>query len=298
MLKTPSLIPNAHTIICDKSTERPFTGSYDQHDQKGSYLCRQCGLALFRSQHKFHSGCGWPSFDEEIEGAVKRLADADGMRTEILCNRCDAHLGHVFKNEGLTPKNTRHCVNSLSLDFVPNSMVLDSEEAILAGGCFWGVEYYIKRVPGVLGAEVGYIGGDADYPTYNQVCGGGTGHLEATRVLYDPEKITYKDLIQAFFRIHDPTQIGGQGPDIGSQYCSAIFYYDEAQLAAAKDVIAKFEESGQSVFANFAKDKILATTRFKVSTRLLPVSTFWPAEEYHQDYYEKTGKAPYCHRPA
>ncbi|MDF3054746.1 MAG: msrA3 [Gammaproteobacteria bacterium] len=281
ILKTQSLPPNTFRIVCHKATERPFTGAYDEFTAKGSYLCRQCGLALFRSRDKFHSGCGWPSFDEEITEAVKRVSDTDGVRIEILCARCDAHLGHVFQGEGYTNKNTRHCVNSLSLDFVSDTVVLDSEEAIVAGGCFWGVEYYLKRIPGVLSAEVGYTGGIKNNPSYEQVCSGNINHVEAVRVLYDPEKITYENLIHDFFKIHDPTQIDGQGPDIGSQYRSAIFYYNEAQQNAAEKAIAIFEKTGK-----------------KVRTQILPVSTFWPAEEYHQNYYEKTGKLPYCHRPA
>ncbi len=281
ILKTHSLIPYTTSIVCHKETERPFTGTYDQHAATGSYLCRQCGLALFRSQHKFHSGCGWPSFDEEINETVKRISDADGRRTEILCARCDAHLGHVFEGENYTAKNTRHCVNSLSLDFVSNPDVIDTEEAIVAAGCFWGVEYQLKRLPGVLKTEVGYTGGTQDSPSYTQVCRGDTGHLEAVRVLYDPQKTRAETLINSFFKIHDPTQIDGQGPDIGSQYRSAIFYYSEMQKNIARKAISTLEETGK-----------------KIRTLILPVSIFWPAEEDHQNYYEKTGREPYCHKHA
>src|ERR1700677_3734100 len=130
MEKAHSLSPATLAIVKHKGTEYPFTGEYTDQDQAGTYLCRQCGVALFRAETKFHSGCGWPSFDREISGQVKRLADADGQRIEILCERCGAHLGHVFTGEGFTPQSTRHCVNSLSLDFVADSHVLDSEEAI------------------------------------------------------------------------------------------------------------------------------------------------------------------------
>src|ERR1700722_11138442 len=126
LLKTSGLPPFILKIICDKSTEYPFSGEYNETDTAGSYLCRQCGLALFRSQTKFHSGCGWPSFDEEIAGTVKRIADADGQRTEIVCARCEGHLGHVFEGEHFTAKNTRHCVNSASLDFVESYTVTDT----------------------------------------------------------------------------------------------------------------------------------------------------------------------------
>jgi peptide methionine sulfoxide reductase msrA/msrB len=281
IFKTQSLLPDTASIVCHKATERPFAGEYDQHAAKGSYLCRQCGLALFRSQDKFHSGCGWPSFDEPITDAVKEIPDADRRRVEILCAQCDAHLGHVFHGENYTVKNTRHCVNSRSLDFVSDATVLDSEEVIVAGGCFWGLEYYLKRIPGVLKTEVGYTGGTTDQPSYEQVCRGNTGHLEAVRVLYNPQRINDGALIDSFFKIHDPTQIDGQGPDMGSQYLSAVFCYNEAQKNTVQKAIAVFEKMGR-----------------KVRTKILPVHIFWPAEEYHQNYYEKTGKAPYCHRPA
>jgi peptide methionine sulfoxide reductase msrA/msrB len=276
--KTASLVPQLLTIIRDKGTEYPFSGEYDSLDSPGTYLCRQCGLALFRATSKFHSGCGWPSFDKEIEGAVKRLPDKDGQRTEILCMRCDAHLGHVFIGERHTVLNTRHCVNSLSLDFVTSLDVKDSAEAILAAGCFWGVEYYFKKLPGVLKVEVGYSGGSKDSPTYEQVCTGHSGHFEAVRVVYDPSKITYEKIIKFFFEIHDPTQHNGQGPDIGEQYLSVIFYYDDKQLQTAQALIQTLEQKG-----------------YDIATQVLPVKPFWPAEDYHQDYYQKTKKLPYCH---
>jgi peptide methionine sulfoxide reductase msrA/msrB len=280
LLKTSSLIPSAAAIICEKATERPFSGEYAQAIEEGSYLCKQCGLALFRSASKFDSSCGWPSFDAEIKDCVTYIADADGQRTEILCARCGGHLGHVFQGEHYTIKNTRHCVNSLSLDFVADSEIQDTEEIIVAGGCFWGLAYYLAKVFGVLKTEVGYTGGRKDHPSYSEICRGDTGHLEAVRVIYDPQKITYQTLLQNFFKIHDPTQSDGQGPDIGSQYLSAIFYYNETQKKLAEQAMAIFESTAQ-----------------KVCTRVLPVSIFWPAEAYHQNYYGKTRQLPYCHRP-
>lgn len=279
ILKTKSLPEIILSVVKDKGTEKPFSGEYDNFKDEGTYLCRQCGLALFRSKTKFHSGCGWPSFDEEVAGSVLRETDADGYRTEILCSRCHAHLGHVFAGEGFTDKNTRHCVNSLSLDFVPDLTVKDTEEAIFAAGCFWGVEYYFKKLPGVLKAEVGYSGGNKTKPTYREVCSGNTGHYEAIRVVYDPEKVNYEKLVKYFFEIHDPGQADGQGPDRGQQYLSVIFYYNDEQKQIAQKVISEFKGLGYSV-----------------ATRLLPVSTFWPAEQYHQEYYEKNGKQPYCHQ--
>ncbi|HLX55222.1 MAG TPA: bifunctional methionine sulfoxide reductase B/A protein [Aquella sp.] len=278
MLKTNSLTPYERAIICDKDTEHPGTGRYTDYDDEGTYLCRNCGLAMFRSKHKFHSGCGWPSFDNEVTGNVKREMDKDGRRTEILCNRCNAHLGHVFNNEGYTPLDTRHCVNSASLDFVNNTDVNDTEEAILAAGCFWGVEYYLKQLNGVLKTEVGYSGGTKLNPTYKEVCNGNTGHLEVIRVIYDPKQVSYVDVLKRFFEIHDFTQTNGQGPDLGEQYLSAIFYFNDEQHNIAKQII-----------------KLLTDKGYKVATSLKKVATFWPAEDYHQDYYAVTQKEPYCH---
>lgn len=278
--KTASLTPLANRIICEKATEYPHTGSYNSLMTHGTYLCRRCGLALFRGTSQFSSGCGWPSFDDHIAHAVKEIPDPDGRRMEILCARCDAHLGHVFTGEHFTIKNVRHCVNSAAIDFVPDTQVLDTEEAIIAGGCFWGVDHYLKLIPGVLRVEVGYTGGVIQEPSYEQVCQGDTGHYEAVRVIFNRHKTDYHQVLKRFFEIHDPTQKKGQGPDIGPQYQSAVFYYNQEQLNEAKQLIQILESKG-----------------YLIATRLLPVHTFWPAEEYHQDYYLKHHKAPYCHQP-
>ena len=279
MLKTNSLSSIVLAIVRDKATERPFTGDYESYDQPGTYLCRQCGLALYRSFAKFHSGCGWASFDEEIPFAVKHQADQDGRRTEILCARCDAHLGHVFHGEQFNHKNTRHCVNSLSLDFVANLEVNDTEEAIYAAGCFWGVEYYFKKLPGVLKVEVGYSGGSSNEPTYEAVCHHATGHFEVVRVVINPKIMTYEALTKYFFEIHDPTQTNGQGPDLGEQYLSRIFYFNDQQKRIAEKVMQQLVDKG-----------------YVLATQLLPASIFWKAEKYHQNYYERTRGKPYCHR--
>ena len=280
------LTPEEKSVILNKGTERPFTGKYDKFKDKGTYICKRCNAPLYRSGDKFESTCGWPSFDDEIPGAVKRVPDADGRRTEILCANCGAHLGHVFTGEGLTPKNTRHCVNSVSMNFIPGgqpvpALIKDSattETAIFAGGCFWGVEYHMSKTPGVISATSGYTGGTKDNPTYKEVCTGTTGHVEAVQVIFDRTKTSYEALAKLFFEIHDPGQANGQGPDIGEQYHSVIFYASEDQKKTAQHLI-----------------ELLKEKKYNVVTRLVPAGKFWPAEDYHQQYYEHKGSTPYCH---
>lgn len=280
--KMNKLTPEEERVILHKGTERPFTGKYYDHKEDGVYTCKQCGAQLYNSTDKFDSGCGWPSFDDEIEGAVKRTVDADGRRTEITCAKCGGHLGHVFEGEGFTPKNTRHCVNSVSLDFtnkMEDKRKEKTETAIFAGGCFWGVEHLMKSIPGVISVESGYIGGKTSNPTYQEVCTKQTGHAEAVRIVFDPSKVSYEKLAKNFFEIHDPEQVDGQGPDIGNQYRSEVFYTTPEQKEITQKLIKQLEEKG-----------------YKIATRLTPATEFWKAEEYHQDYYDKTGKQPYCHR--
>lgn len=277
-------------IILLKGTEPAYSGKYYQFNEKGDYTCKQCGALLYRSSAKFDSGCGWPSFDDEIGGAIKRTPDSDGHRTEITCAKCDAHLGHVFLGEGLTPKNIRHCVNSLSLEFSPeniNKKNVDktspasnpkTERAIFAGGCFWGVEHLMKQLPGVISVVSGYIGGNTSHPTYEEVSTKSTGHAEAVEIMFDPSKVSYESLAKRFFEIHDPEQLSRQGPDKGEQYRSEIFYTTPEQKETALKLI-----------------NILKRKGFQVATKVTSATTFWKAEEYHQNYYEKTKTHPYCH---
>ncbi len=278
--KVNSLTPLARKIICEQATEHPHSGRYNHLQTHGTYLCRRCGLALFRASNQFSASCGWPSFDDEIIHTIKRIKDCDGLRTEIRCHRCDGHLGHIFIGEYLTHKNQRYCVNSASIDFVKDDKVLDSEEIILAGGCFWGVDYYMKRVSGVVSVESGYSGGHILNPSYHDVCHGNSHHFEVVRVIFDTTRTNLTSILKRFFEIHDPTQLSGQGPDIGHQYQSAVFYYNQEQLIQTNVLIAQLKQNG-----------------YDATTQLLPVHIFWPAEEYHQDYYEKTGRLPYCHQP-
>lgn len=274
-----SLTPDERAVIIDKGTERPFTGAYYLNKEKGEYHCRQCDAPLFRSDDKFESGTGWPSFDDALPGAVREVRDADGRRTEIVCATCGGHLGHVFFDEGFTSKNARYCVNSISLSFDPaDKPAPATEKAVFAGGCFWGVEYHLKKVKGVLSTRVGYTGGTTEHPSYKQVCTGKTGHIEAIEVEFDPKVVGYEALAKLFFEIHDPTQFNRQGPDVGTQYRSALFYQNDEQKRIAESLIAQLEAKG-----------------YRVVTEVRQATEFWPAEDYHQDYYEKTGHHPYCH---
>ncbi len=275
------LTPEEARVIIHKGTERPFTGEYTSNKESGTYVCRQCNAPLYHSKDKFDSHCGWPSFDDEIAGAVKRIRDADGHRVEIVCANCGGHLGHVFTGEGFTEKDTRHCVNSISMKFIPdvNEVTPKTERAIFASGCFWGTEYFLKQAQGVLLTTSGYIGGSVENPTYQQVCTGRTGHAEAVEVIFDPTIITYEELAKIFFETHDQGQTDGQGPDLGNQYRSGIFYTSPEQKKTAEDLVAQLKNKG-----------------YKVATEITQATTFWKAEGYHQDYYNKGGGTPYCHR--
>jgi peptide methionine sulfoxide reductase msrA/msrB len=273
VMKFNPLTLEEQKVILHKGTEYPFTGKWLNNKKEGTYVCRQCNQPLYRSEDKFESNCGWPSFDDEIPGAVKRIPDADGMRTEIVCSNCGGHLGHVFEGEGFTPKNTRHCVNSLSMDFIPVM-----EKAYFASGCFWGTEYHFMKAKGVKATTVGYMGGHTQAPTYKEVCTGTTGHVEVVEVEYDPAVTSFEEMLKLYYETHDFEQVGGQGPDIGEQYQSVVFYVNESQKALVEKYIGLLNGKG-----------------YKVATQLRPAPEFWEAEDYHQEYYDKKNGTPYCH---
>ena len=284
-MKYNKLTSEEERVIVNKGTERPNTGKYNKFYEAGTYSCKRCDVTLYTSSAKFDSGSGWPAFDDDIDGTVKKITDADGSRTEILCDNCSAHLGHVFFGEGFTKTNARHCVNSISLNFVAENQaegesktVTNEETAIFAGGCFWGVEYFFQDLKGVISTSVGYTGGETDNPTYKEICYKDTGHAEALEVVFNPAVVSYTDLAKIFFEIHDPTQVDRQGPDRGKQYRSAVFYTNDSQKQLTEELIEILKQKG-----------------LKVATQLVPSEKFWDAEDYHQKYYEKTGKEPYCH---
>jgi len=155
---------------------------------------------------------------------------------------------------------------------------MSHKKAYYAGGCFWGVEHLFQSKDGVLNAVSGYMGGSLDNPTYQDVLTGKTGHLEAVEITYDSDQVSYQELTKFFFEIHDPTQVNGQGPDIGAQYLSAVFYSSEEEKKISRELIDLLKNIG-----------------YDVITKLIPAENFWIAEEYHQDYYVKKNQQPYCH---
>lgn len=276
-MKQPELTPFERYVIENKGTEKPFTGLLTNTMILGKYHCKRCMQPLYASEHKFLSHCGWPSFDDEFPGAVKKVPDVDGRRTEIICSKCEAHLGHIFEGEYLTPKNIRHCVNSVSLTFSP-SEPQSQKSVVLASGCFWGTQHFLSRINGVIKTQVGYTDGHIEHPSYKQVCTGKTGHVEAVLVDYDPTLTRLEEILMIFFETHNFSQVDGQGPDLGPQYLSVIFYDTPEEKSIMEGLISNLKKLGH-----------------QVATAIKPRVRFWPAEDYHQNYYERKGEIPYCH---
>jgi len=273
------LTPEQYRILRQAGTERAFTGALNDVYDPGLYRCGACGAPLFRSDTKYDHGTGWPSFTAPIaEGAIEYRDDNTyGMeRIEVRCAACGSHLGHVF-DDGPAPGGKHYCINSASMKFDKAAAVpAGPAKATFAAGCFWGVEFKLSQVPGVLSTRVGYTGGTTKDPSYEEVCTDETGHAEAVEVTYDPAKVSYEELLDTFFALHDPTQVDRQGPDVGAQYRSAVFYHSAAQELAASTAIKKLNASGKF--------------RRPIATQVAPAGEFYPAEEYHQKYYQKRGK--------
>lgn len=280
------------------ATERPFSNAYWNHEEAGLYLDVVSGEPLFSSLDKYDSGSGWPSFTKPLEPqALTQHKDLTLAmpRTEIRSRFADSHLGHVF-DDGPQPTGQRYCTNSAALRFVPLHQLQREglgrylflfqksrnwELATLAGGCFWGLEELMRVLPGVQETQVGYTGGEGDFPVYEQVKTGKTGHAEALQILFDPKILSFEELLLQFFKMHDPTTLNRQGNDLGSQYRSVIFYEDEAQKEAGLRIKERVQKSGQ-----WARP---------VVTEIVPAKKFWRAEESHQKYLEKNPGGYTCH---
>jgi len=265
-----SLTPEEIHILKNKGTEAPFTGEYNEHFDAGIFICRACDNPLYESNSKFNSGCGWPSFDDEIEGAITHYEDLSGgrIRTEICCKKCDGHLGHIFVGEQITAKDTRHCVNSLSIRFKAYSKM---QRATFGAGCFWSVEKLFKETEGVYLTSVGYMGGNTDMPTYKEVCTGTTNHAEVVDLYFNAEKVSYTTLLNLFWANHNPTTLNRQGFDNGTQYRSIVFYHNEQQQKEVEQSIKEQQKNWEN----------------EIVTQVISSSTFYRAEEYHQNHLNK-----------
>lgn len=266
------LTPEQYHVMREGGTERPFSAQCWNPYGEGTFVCAACGLPLFETGTKFESGTGWPSFNQAMAGnrvRIKRDTSHGMVREEVNCARCGSHLGHVF-NDGPPPTGLRYCMNGVAL------RLAHVEKATFAAGCFWGVQAAFDATPGVLNTTAGYTGGRREHPTYEQVCSGATGHAEAVEVEFDRDQVSYRDLLRLFWKIHDPRQKGGQGPDIGNNYRSAIFTRSGEQRREAEASKAQEERAGEP----------------PIVTEIVPAGPFYPAEDYHQHY-----KGGACHLP-
>ncbi len=298
------LTPEQYRVTQQNATERPFTGQYDQHFEHGLYVDIVSGEPLFSSLDKFDSGCGWPAFAQPAgEDAVVEHRDrSHGMvRTEVRSAVANSHLGHVFEDGPEDRGGLRYCINSAALRFVPlvemeplgygaylerfreaGVPIPEAETAVLAGGCFWGMQEILREVEGVIITQVGYCGGDVPNATYEAVKRGGTGHAEAIKIVFDPLRLSFKSLLEDwFFRMHDPTTLNRQGNDIGDSYRSTIFYRNDAQKDIAQAAIKAAGASGR--------------WKRPIVTTVEPVKNWSDAEDYHQDYLRKNPGGYTCH---
>lgn len=291
------LDPLQYHVSQECGTEPPFNNAYWDNKKAGIYVDVVSGEVLFTSKEKFDSGTGWPSFTAPVsEDAIKTQVDlSHGMkRVEVRSREGDSHLGHLFK-DGPGGGGLRYCINSASLKFIAVEELEEEgygeytklfnfatyEKATFGGGCFWGMEKLLQEVPGVIATNVGYAGGTTVSPGYKSVSTGLTGHAEVVQLTYDPKQISYEELLDYFWRIHDPTTLNRQHNDMGTQYRSIILYHTEEQRTIAEKSKALFDKKN-----SLGKASV---------TEIKKLDAFYEAEEYHQDYLIKNPNGYMCH---